>query len=135
MWIFFGVSGAADWLSTERGRGGPTVVAPIYRARMSSRSPARDSGPLVLPGYTQQVKTAISLPDDLFERATRTAQERGISRSAFFADAARHYLETLEKSSLTAQINAALEIAGEEDPQDVAFRQKAARRVFDRIEW
>jgi metal-responsive CopG/Arc/MetJ family transcriptional regulator len=81
------------------------------------------------------MKTAISLPDDIYDRATSRAQQLGISRSQFFADAARHYLETLDRSSLTEQINAALELTGPEDGQDAAFRQEAARRAFDRVEW
>jgi len=39
------------------------------------------------------VKTAISLPDDTYEQATRQAAELGISRSEFFARAARSYLD------------------------------------------
>jgi metal-responsive CopG/Arc/MetJ family transcriptional regulator len=54
------------------------------------------------------VKTAISLPDDTYEQATRQAAELGISRSEFFARAARNYLDQLAVQSLTRQINAAL---------------------------
>ena len=46
----------------------------------------------VIPGYTASVKTAISVPDETFEQATRQAAELGISRSEFFARAARRYL-------------------------------------------
>lgn len=58
------------------------------------------------------MKTAISLPDETFDAATRRAAELGISRSQFFARAARRYLEELESTSLTAQINDALRAAG-----------------------
>jgi len=54
------------------------------------------------------VKTAISLPDDTFDAADKRAQELGMSRSAFFATAARRYIEELDRSSLTQQINEAL---------------------------
>ena len=63
---------------------------------------------VVLPGYTFGVKTAISLPDDTYEQATRQAAELGISRSEFFARAARNYLDQLAVQSLTRQINEAL---------------------------
>jgi hypothetical protein len=43
----------------------------------------------VIPGCTEGMKTAISLPDDTYEQATRQAQALGISRSEFFARAAR----------------------------------------------
>ena len=42
----------------------------------------------VIPGYTKGMKTAISLPDDTYEQATRQARALGISRSEFFARAA-----------------------------------------------
>jgi len=55
------------------------------------------------------MKTAISLPDDAFDAADQKARELGMSRSEFFATAARRYLEDLDRSSLTQQINEALE--------------------------
>jgi antitoxin MazE6 len=51
------------------------------------------------------MKTAISLPDETFSRADRRAHELGISRSEFFALAARHYLDALDADSLTEQID------------------------------
>lgn len=82
-------------------------------------SAARPSGQLtalgVLPGYTSDVKTAISLPDDTFEQATKQAAEMGISRSEFFARAARRYLDELASRSLTEQVNEALRAAGSDD--------------------
>jgi len=70
--------------------------------------------PLVIPGYTNTVKTAISLPDDTYEQASRRAAELGISRSEFFARAARRYLDELASQSLTQQINQALQAADDD---------------------
>lgn len=61
------------------------------------------------------MKTAISLPDDTFERASRRAKELGLSRSEFFARAAVRLLDELDAESLTAQMNAALEQIGVPD--------------------
>jgi metal-responsive CopG/Arc/MetJ family transcriptional regulator len=61
------------------------------------------------------MKTAISVPDDTFEQATRQAAELGISRSEFFARAARRYLDELASRSLTQQVNDALRAAGSDD--------------------
>jgi len=61
------------------------------------------------------MKTAISVPDDTFEQATRQAAELGISRSEFFARAARRYLDELASRSLTQQVNDALKAAGKDD--------------------
>jgi metal-responsive CopG/Arc/MetJ family transcriptional regulator len=70
--------------------------------------------PRVIPGYTGTVKTAISLPDDTYEQATRRAAELGISRSEFFARAARRYLDELASQSLTRQINEALQTSDDD---------------------
>jgi metal-responsive CopG/Arc/MetJ family transcriptional regulator len=61
------------------------------------------------------VKTAISVPDDTFDQATKQAAELGISRSEFFARAARRYLDELASRSLTQQVNDALRAAGPDD--------------------
>lgn len=66
------------------------------------------------------MKTAISLPDATFEAATRRAAELGISRSQFFAVAARRYLDDLDSTSVTAQINDALTAAGADDSWVIA---------------
>jgi len=67
------------------------------------------------------MKTAISLPDDTFERASRRAMDLGLSRSEFFARAANRYLEELDAASVTEQINAALKQIGTiDDSYEVA---------------
>src|SRR5580704_13188756 len=68
----------------------------------------------VIPGYTEGMKTAISLPDDTYEQATRQAEILGISRSEFFARAARSYLDQLASRSLTQQIDEALRTADDD---------------------
>ena len=68
------------------------------------------------------MKTAISVPDDTFERATRQAAELGISRSEFFTRAARRYLDELASRSLTQQVNDALRDAGSDDSTAAAAR-------------
>jgi metal-responsive CopG/Arc/MetJ family transcriptional regulator len=65
------------------------------------------------------MKTAISLPDDTYEQATRQAAELGISRSEFFARAARTYLDQLAAQSLTQQIDEVLQ-AGQDDSNTAA---------------
>lgn len=55
------------------------------------------------------MKTAISLPDETFERASHPANDLGMSRSEFFARAAEHYLDKLDTESLIRQMNDALD--------------------------
>ena len=62
-----------------------------------------------IPGYTRPMKTAISVPDDVFHRASQRAKDLGLSRSEFFARAAATYLEDRDEQSVTRQIDAALE--------------------------
>ncbi len=66
------------------------------------------------------MKTAISLPDATFEAATRRAAELGMSRSQFFAVAARRYLDELDSTSVTTQINDALSDVSADDSSVVA---------------
>jgi metal-responsive CopG/Arc/MetJ family transcriptional regulator len=74
------------------------------------------------------VKTAISVPDDTFDQATKQAAEMGISRSEFFTRAARRYLDELASRSLTEQVNDALQAAGSDDSAAAAVA--AGRRLL-----
>jgi len=67
------------------------------------------------------VKTAISVPDETFEQATKQAAKLGISRSEFFTRAARRYLDELASRSLTQQVDEALHAAGGDDSAAAAI--------------
>lgn len=81
------------------------------------------------------MKTAISLPDQVFEGVERGAAELGISRSEFFARAAQRYIDELDRNSLTERINAALAVTGPDDSN--ADAAAAGRRLLSKIddEW
>lgn len=82
------------------------------------------------------MKTAISLPDDTFERASRRAMDLGLSRSEFFARAANRYLEELDATSVTEQINAALkQSGGVDDSHDVAAESGRQLLLDNSDEW
>jgi hypothetical protein len=74
------------------------------------------------------MKTAISVPDDIFAQAADQAAKLGISRSEFFAKAARRYLDELAAQSLSSQIDQALQAAGDDDSGAVAVA--AGRRLL-----
>jgi hypothetical protein len=86
----------------------------------------RQAGPLmpcrpaVIPSYTEGMKTAISVPDEIFDQAGSRAAELGISRSEFFTRAARQYLDQLAVASLTQQIDAAIDASGADDSSQAA---------------
>jgi Arc/MetJ family transcription regulator len=56
------------------------------------------------------MKTAISLPDDVFAAADARAATMGLSRSAFYTEAARRYLRELDQESFTEQVHQAMEL-------------------------
>jgi metal-responsive CopG/Arc/MetJ family transcriptional regulator len=82
------------------------------------------------------VKTAISVPDDTYERASKTAQDLGMSRSEFFSRAAARYLDELDSESVTRQINEAVAVIGDSDDSS-ADAVNAGRRFLTNLtdEW
>jgi metal-responsive CopG/Arc/MetJ family transcriptional regulator len=68
------------------------------------------------------VKTAISVPDETFQRVEQAAKRLGVSRSQFYARAAQSWLDALEDEDTTEAINRAVE----EIPSDSAFTDAAA---------
>lgn len=78
------------------------------------------------------MKTAISLPDETFDRASRRARDLGMSRSEFFTRAAQRYLDELDSQSLTGQIDDALDHLGDR-PGDSDGGQAAAVAVGHRV--
>jgi hypothetical protein len=65
------------------------------------------------------VKTAISVPDDTCERASKRARELGMSRSEFFSRAATRYLDELDSESVTQQIDRAVAALGDADDSGI----------------
>ena len=51
------------------------------------------------------MKTAVSLPDPLFEEADGLAQKLGISRSELYARALAAFLRTYDKSGVTQALD------------------------------
>jgi metal-responsive CopG/Arc/MetJ family transcriptional regulator len=79
------------------------------------------------------MKTAISLPDETYEEATRQAAELGISRSEFMARAARSYLDQLAAHSLTRQIDEALQAT--QDDSSAAAAAMGRRVLAGQDDW
>lgn len=81
------------------------------------------------------MKTAISIPDDLFEQVTRCAAALGMSRSAFFARAAQHLVDDLAKQSLTEQVNAVADLMNEDEATRDAVEYNRRRLAEDAEDW
>ena len=61
---------------------------------------------MVIPQlYSQDMKTAISIPDPIFSRAEKYARRRNMSRSALFAAAVAEYLEQHDDENVTTKLN------------------------------
>jgi metal-responsive CopG/Arc/MetJ family transcriptional regulator len=51
------------------------------------------------------MKTAISIPDELFESAEQFAQRQGMSRSELYATALRYYLQEHRNEGITERLD------------------------------
>jgi predicted transcriptional regulator len=78
------------------------------------------------------VKTAISLPDELFERAEKIARRMKKSRSEVYREALAEYVARHEPEAVTATMDAVLDAVGEEPDGFVA---RATKRTLARSEW
>ncbi len=58
------------------------------------------------------MKTAISLPDSVFQEAESLAKRLGMSRSELYTKAITHYLKKKNKNRITEKLN---EVYAEED--------------------
>ena len=89
-------------------------------------------GPCHFCSYTPGMKTAVSIPDDLFERADALARRLGKSRSQVYREALAEYVFRREPRSVTKALDElAAALAGETDPWAV----EAGRRALERSEW
>ena len=78
------------------------------------------------------MKTAISIPDDVFEDAERFARRNRKSRSQLFSDAVREYVARHSGDAVTeAMDRVCAEVGAAPDP----FTDAAARRTLERTEW
>ncbi len=87
---------------------------------------------LVIPRLYFGMKTAISLPDLLFEEADLVATRLGISRSQLYASALAEYLARHRESGITDALDRVY--ASENAAGDVA-QNRAARAALRRAEW
>ena len=78
------------------------------------------------------MKTAVSIPNDLFEGADCLARRTRRSRSRLFSDALREYLAHHTPDNVTELMNKALaEIGAGKDK----LPSSAARTTLQRVEW
>ncbi len=78
------------------------------------------------------MKTAVSIPDDLFRRADELASRLGKSRSEVYRDALADYVARRDPAAVTRALD---EIADELSAEELTFTTAAARRTLAQTEW
>jgi predicted transcriptional regulator len=78
------------------------------------------------------MKTAVSIPDDVFEKSERLARRMKKSRSQLFSHALTDYVARHAPDHVTVAMDeVCAEIGSEADP----FVSAASRRILERSEW
>ena len=78
------------------------------------------------------MKTAVSIPDEVFEKVERLARREGRSRSEVFSAALAEYVARHAPDEVTDAMN---RVCGEVGGQPDGFVTAAGRRVLERTEW
>jgi len=82
------------------------------------------------------MKTAVSIPDEVYERAERLARRTKKSRSRLFSEALREFLARHAPDEVTEAMNrACAEATAEGGEGKDPFVSSAARRTLERSEW
>lgn len=80
------------------------------------------------------MKTAVSIPDEVFEAAERAAKRLGVSRSELYSNAVREFIERYRRENVTDKLN---EIYAENDSAselDAGLKALQAKSLL-REEW
>jgi metal-responsive CopG/Arc/MetJ family transcriptional regulator len=78
------------------------------------------------------VKTAVSIPDDVFEQVELVARRGRRSRSEVFSAALREYVARHSPDEVTDAINRVCDQVGDQRDE---FVGPAARRILEKTEW
>ena len=78
------------------------------------------------------MKTAISIPDEVFVEADRLALKLKQSRSQLYSRAVREYVARHSGDDVTAALDA---LYAHEAPANDVFGTAAAKRALERSEW
>jgi predicted transcriptional regulator len=78
------------------------------------------------------MKTAVSVPDDVFEQAERLAKHLKISRSTLYQRALDEFVARHSPDEVTEALDRVSEAI---DTRPEPFMRAAARRTLARVEW
>jgi metal-responsive CopG/Arc/MetJ family transcriptional regulator len=77
------------------------------------------------------MKTAVSIPDEVFKKSERLARRTGRSRSRLYSDALSDYVVRHAPEELTEAMKCVCDAVGD---QEDSFVSAAARRILERVE-
>jgi predicted transcriptional regulator len=109
------------------------VVCGTDLGKFYERFPVPYSTGGVLRGYTSGMKTAISIPDEVFEDAERLARRLKTSRSRLYSRAIAEYIARHSTDDVTEALDRVMQSLGEN--KDETFTSVAAARRLRRVEW
>ena len=78
------------------------------------------------------MKTAVSIPDDVFEDAERLATELKTSRSRLYSRALAEFVARHSPDRLTEAMDRAIQKVGTDVDE---FSRRASHGVLERVEW
>ena len=82
---------------------------------------------MVIPWYNYGMKTALSIPDDLFASADALAKRLGLSRSRLYASALQEFISKHKSKNVTERLNAVY--ASQDSSLDETLREIQARSI------
>src|SRR5207249_11592174 len=82
--------------------------------------------------YTSGMKTAVSIPDDVFQMAERLARRMKKSRSQLFSNALEEYVARHAPDHVTEAMD---QVCAEVGLGRDEFTSVASRRVLEQVEW
>ena len=82
--------------------------------------------------YNGHMKTAISVPDEVFEAADELASEMGVSRSELYSTAVAEYVAKHRSTDITARLN---EVYADVDGSVPPEIRRAQAKSIGKSEW
>jgi metal-responsive CopG/Arc/MetJ family transcriptional regulator len=78
------------------------------------------------------MKTAISIPDNVFEAADRVAKKLGVSRSELYSNAVHEYIERHQIEDVTAKLNEVYSLHSSQLDENLGAMQL---QTLDKEDW
>ena len=120
-------------IALEAGAARPRTGAPPVGGSPPVQRERQSAWHGVLPRlYFSAMKTAVSIPDDVFEAAEKAAKRLGVSRSELYANAVREFVERHRRDNITEKLN---EIYAADDAGLDPVLEKLQRSSLAKEDW